>query len=188
MLSSLVSFSALAQSETTAPGAHALLSFGITGGGDEIGYLTYVNGKSVTLHAGGQVQFGAGALWQFDTMPIAASLTANYHVDRANAKDGSARFERTPVELLAFYTGAGKWRIGGGARFVSGAKGVVEIGGRSASTTFTSKTGVVVEAGYAFSPHLLVSVRGVSEKYKEEIPFGKSYDGSHVGVNFTYQF
>ena len=188
MLSGLLPFSAMAQSENTASGAHALASFGLTGGGDEIGNLTYANGTNVTLHAGGLIQFGAGALWQFNDMPIATSLTVNYHVDRANAKNGSVRFQRTPIELLAYYTGAGKWRIGGGARFVSGAKGVVEIDGRSGSTTFSSNTGAVIEVGYGFSPHLWLNVRGVSEKYQEEIPYGKSYDGTHLGVNFVYQF
>lgn len=177
-----------AQAEHTSAGAHALLSFGITGGGDEVGYLKYADGNNVKLHAGGLVQFGAGGLWQFADLPVATSLTVNYHVDRANAKNASARFQRTPIELLAYYTGAGKWRVGGGARFVTAAKGVVEFEGRSGSSGFTSNTGAVIEAGYGFTPHLWLSVRAVSEKYQEDIPYGKSYDGSHIGVNFVYQF
>ncbi|MFZ6747356.1 hypothetical protein [Undibacterium sp. Ren11W] len=60
--------------------------------------------------------------------------------------------------------------------------------GYAYSFLMSANTGAVIEAAYGFTPHLWLSVRAESEKYQQDVPYGKFYNGSHVGVNFAYQF
>ncbi len=193
---SALTFSASA--EGAQPGAHFILNGGLTAGGDQVATVHYTNGHSVNLHAGGLLQIGAGMLWQFDA-PVALALTANYQVDSANGRNGDATFDRTPLELLAYYTGTPKWRFGGGVRFVQSPKYVGHVDGYADDTIdFDNSTGAVAEIGYGFNQHMWLNFRYVSEKYQpNRVSSGgvsssgsnfASVNGSHAGINFTYQF
>jgi hypothetical protein len=180
-------------------GLHFVLSGGLTSGGDTIITTRYTNGTSVDIKGGDLVQFGAGALWQYDSIPLALSLTANYHVDNTTAANGDAKFSRIPLEAIAYYTGVYRWRFGVGMRSVQSAKATATLNGASETLTFKNTTGAVIEAGYGITPKSWINVRYVSEKYQPErftattgqtttIVNGKSIDGSHIGVNFLYKF
>jgi hypothetical protein len=180
-------------------GLHFVLSGGLTFGGDTIYTANYTNGTSVDIKGGGLVQLGAGALWQYDTIPLALSFTANYHVDSTTASNGEAKFSRTPYEAIAYYTGVNRWRFGAGLRSVHSAKATAEINGARETLTFKNTTGAVIEAGFGITPKAWINVRYVSEKYQPDrftatngqtttVINGDSVDGSHIGVNFLYQF
>lgn len=194
----LSSLALSAHADEAGAGVHFTLSAGLTGGGDKVATIQYTNGDSTSLHAGGLVQFGAGALWQFKA-PVALLLSANYQVDDANGSNGNATFDRIPLEALLYYTGEKRWRFGGGVRFVQSPKYTGHIDGQSDDTIeFKDTVGAVAEVGYALSDHAWVNLRLVSEKYKpSSVTTGgttytsgnfDSVDGSHVGINFLYQF
>lgn len=189
----------VAQAAANDAGVHFILSGGLTAGGDTIVTANYTNGRSDNIKGGGLVQLGGGVLWQAANMPLAASFTVNYHVDNASASNGEARFDRMPLEAIVYYTGVAKWRFGAGVRSVQSAKAIYEVNGAKETLKFKDATGTLVEAGYGLTPNAWINVRYVSEKYKPSsftsvsgqtstIVNPVSVDGSHVGVNFLYQF
>jgi hypothetical protein len=48
------------------------------------------------------IAFNGGLELQFTPL-VSAQAMLSYHVDRANASNGSVRFERTPLELLGHF-------------------------------------------------------------------------------------
>jgi hypothetical protein len=183
----------------TKPGPHFILNAGITYGGDTVATATYTNGKSTSIKGGSLFQFGLGGLYQFETSPVALLLSANYHTDSSKASNGDMSFTRMPIEVLAYYTGAEHFRIGGGARFVSSAEASVTINGSTDKIAFDNTTGIVAELGYHTGPTTWLNFRYVSEKYQgntRTLPSGTKtslagttpMDGSHFGVNFTFEF
>lgn len=194
----LSSIALSAYADETGAGPHFILTGGLTGGGDKVATVQYTNGDSTNLHAGGLVQVGAGVLWQFKA-PVALALTANYHVDDATGSNGSATFDRFPLEAIVYYTGEKHWRYGGGLRFVTSARYKGHVDGQTDdSIDFKDTTGAVAEIGYGFSEHAWLNLRLVSEKYQPtSVTTGgttytsgnfDSVDGSHIGINFLYQF
>ena len=183
----------------TAPGPHFILNAGITYGGDTVATANYKDGGSTSIKGGGLLQFGLGALYQFETSPLAIMLSANYHTDSSKASNGDMSFTRTPIELLAYYTGVDHFRIGGGARFVSSPEASLTINGSTEKTSYDNTTGIVAEIGYHTQSTTWLNFRYVSEKYqgntytsssgaKYSLAGSKKLDGSHFGVNLTLEF
>jgi len=183
--------------KSTAPGLHWILNAGITYGGDTIGKISFTNGTTSNIKAGSFLQFGAGGLYQFQENPIAVMLSANYHFDSVSAKNGTASFDRFPIEVLAYYTGKEKFRVGGGLRIINSAELASSISANQ-KFTFGATRGLVGEIGYQLDSHGWLNFRFVSEKYQAqtEVLNGVTYSransapvsGSHLGVNFTYVF
>jgi hypothetical protein len=199
LVTALSTITLSAHAEPVSGGLHFVLNGGLTFGGDTVDTATYTNGDSVSIKAGGLVQFGGGGLWQLTDIPMATQLTVNYHVDDATAQNGSATFDRTPIELTFFYTGVDKWRFGAGARFVQSPKYKYHVdGGTDKSVSYKSTTGVLVEVGYGFTQHAWANLRFVSEKYQPtsqtvngvttNMSNSPALDGSHIGLNFVYVF
>lgn len=176
------------------PGLHFILSAGLTGGGDKVDTVDYTNGDSVNIGSGSLLQLGGGVLWKFYDAPIATSLTVNYHVDSADGRNGSVTFDRVPVEAIGYYTGVQNWRFGAGVRFVQSPTYTYDVGSTYQKVRFENTTGALIEAGYGFTPSMWLNLRYVSERYREKrgqavsITNGQTLDGSHVGINFLYQF
>jgi hypothetical protein len=192
------SFATAAHAQQPDSEFHFLLSGGLTAGGDNMATVQYTNGDKASLHAGGLVNFGLGVLWQSGDMPVAVSGTVNYQVDRANGSNGDVRFSRVPVEILAYYTGVEKWRMGGGVRRIGSPKFTYDVSSTKWSTSFDASTGIVLEAGYNVSENGWLNFRLVSERFKPKsytsgsvtVPLSgaEKVDGSHFGINFLYQF
>ncbi len=159
---------------------------GLTLGGDKLATANYTNGDSSSLHAGGLLQLHAGVQFRASEN-VTISGAVGYHVDNATASNGSIKFDRIPVELLAHYSINEQWRLGGGARFVSSPKLSGSGAGSGIDASFGSTTGAVLEAEYMISPKAGATFRLVSEKYP--VPGGgKDVDGSHAGVFLNYYF
>lgn len=179
-----------AQAQMAAPApapspARFLLGMGLSAGGDAIARAQLSNGDDVTLHAGGLVYLTAGLDYHF-TPEFALQGTVNYHTDRSDAKNGNMKFERFPVELIAYYQPNPAWRVGGGVRYVSSAK--LSSGGVVAApdVNFDNTTSAVIEAEYFTSPRLGIKLRYVNETYKTR--GYKDVDGSHVGLSANLYF
>jgi long-subunit fatty acid transport protein len=178
---------AMAQTAPSAtPSVKPFVGFGLTLGGDKLATAQYTNGDSASIHAGGLIQFQGGLEFAVGSA-MSVSASVGYHVDRASADNGSLKFDRFPVELLAHYKLNDQWRVGAGVRLVNsatlGGSGVASI----PDVEFDSTTGGVLQAEYMFSPKSSVVIRGVSEKYKVK-GFTGSTDGSHFGVLLNYYF
>jgi opacity protein-like surface antigen len=177
---------AQAQDYAAAPApARFLLGMGLSGGGDKLASARYEDGDTVNIHAGGLIYFTAGA--DFHVTPeFSLQGTVNYHVDRANARNGNIKFERFPVELIGYYQPNPSWRVGGGVRYASSPKLSGSGAGSGVEGNFDSNTGAVVEGEYFTSPKLGIKLRYVHETYKER-GFG-DIDGSHVGLSANFYF
>jgi hypothetical protein len=168
--------------------------FGITGGGDKLATVTFTDGSTDSIRAGGLVQFGAGFLWQPSGGPFALQSTFNYHVDDVNASNGSLRFARYPLEVLAFYTGVPRWRFGAGPRFVFSPRLKVDVPGDNSTVTFKDTVGAVAEAGYQFGNYMWLNLRVTGETYKlksingTNVTSDSDVSGNSVGINFVLYF
>jgi hypothetical protein len=160
----------------------------LTGGGDTLVHVTYTNGDTKDIKAGGLVDIKGGFEYRQQGSPVAIQGSIGYHTDTTSASNGHVRFDRIPLELLGFYSLKDNVRLGGGLRYAANAH--LSSSGAAASVgsfDLHSRLGLVLEGEYLFTPHFGLGLRAVSEKY--ELPGGgPTVDGSHVGVRFSYYF
>lgn len=100
--------------------------------------------------------------------------------------------------MLAYYTGKERFRFGGGVRIVNSPETTATVNGFTETMTFNNTTGLVGEIGYGFIKHCWLNFRYVSEKYQGKtftsggttisLAGTTPYNGSHLGVNFSYEF
>ncbi|MGQ5524464.1 hypothetical protein ACUHMQ_14555 [Chitinimonas sp. PSY-7] len=192
MLGLFVSVGAMAEAKSD---FRFMMSLGYTGGGDKIlrGYIHDINTGALidekNIKAGERYQLNMGAYWKMPASPISAQLTYGYHADSVgNGNPGKLTFSRYPVELLAHFHVNDKFFIGGGVRKATRASYTkADIDGKI-SFQFESNMGGVIELGWQPVPDFMLTLRGVSERYKEPVVFGKSFSGKHVGLFGAYVF
>ena len=164
-----------------------LLGAGLTFGGDTLVTVPFTDGSTDDIKAGGLVHLYGGGEYRLSDL-FALQATVGYHInDTRAASNGSVRFTRIPVDLLALYSVTEKVRLGAGAQFVSGPELKGSGVASNVSQKYDSTTGAIVEGEYLFTPHMGLKLRYVSEKFTPE-GGGTKIDGSHVGVMFSYYF
>ncbi len=183
---------------TDRAGFHAVERLGITVGGDVISKLARSDGTYREISAGGLYQAGLGALYQWKAIPFSAELTFNYHVNSDYNGNDNASFRRNPLEALVYFNGLGRFRIGGGMRYVYAARATSSINGVNEKITFANTTGSIVEIGYQVVPYGWINLRYVKEIYKiasqsttgttPPISGNTPYDGSHFGLFISYEY
>jgi outer membrane protease len=164
---------------------------GLTYGGDTLVEVTYTNGDTTKVRAGGLIAFNGGIEVRFTDL-VSAQALIGYHVDSASADNGDIRFERFPVELLGHFRLTDSFRLGGGARYTQARfRASGEALNYVSSTDFQQNVGGVVEAEYFPIKTIGIKARYVSEKYKPKRPgvtTSESVDGSHFGLYVNYYF
>jgi hypothetical protein len=165
---------------------HILLGMGLTFGGKTLVTVHFTNGDSENVKSGGLVHFYGGYEYRMANR-FSVRTAIGYHVDDINAKNGSVKFDRYPLEVLGHYGITDNVRIGGGLRYVMNPKisssGAASVG----DYKFDDATGFVIEAEYLISPHVGVTLRGVSEKYQLK-GSSNSVRGDHGGIYANYYF
>ena len=165
---------------------HFLMGMGLTFGGKTLVTVHFTNGDSEDVKSGGLVHFYGGYEYRMDNR-FSVRTTIGYHVDDINAKNGSVKFDRYPLEILGHYGVTDNVRIGGGLRYVMNpeisSSGAASVG----DYEFDDTTGLVIEAEYLITPHVGITLRGVSEKYKLK-GSSDSVRGDHGGIYANYYF
>lgn len=164
---------------------HPLLGIALTGGGDKIASVEFRNGDSRDITAGGLVQIWGGVEYRAQGSPFAVQGTVGYHFDNTTARNGSQRFERFPLELIALYSIDSKFRLGVGARYAASAKFTSSGAGDIGDFNFKSQIAPLLMGEWLITPSWGVQVRYVHETYRLD---GVSIDGSHGGVGLNYYF
>ena len=170
---------------------HPLVGTLLTAGGDKLSDVQFTNGDSRSINAGSLVQLYGGVEYHEKGAPWGVQATLGYHFDNISARNGDQRFDRFPIELIALYNVAPKFRLGVGARYAAGAKlhtdgaGTVDNGNGGGDFNFKSQVGEILMGEWLITPSMGVQLRYVHETYKLD---GVSYDGSHGGVGFNYYF
>ncbi len=162
------------------------VSAGITAGGDKLATARYTNGGRVDLHAGGLFALNAGIDYTV-TQQFSFQGSIGYHVDQANGSNGEIRFQRYPIELLAYYKVAPQWRLGGGVRYVSSPKLTSSGAAYLGEYRFDNAVSGLVEAEYILSPQVGIKLRYVAEKIDNRYDTHK-IDANHVGVFGSFYF
>ena len=170
---------------------HPLIGLALTGGGDKLASVEFEGGGSRSVTAGGLVQLSGGVEYHEKGEPWGVQATIGYHFDNTSAENGSQRFDRFPVELIALYEIAPKFRLGVGARYAAGAKlhtdgaGTVDNGNGGGDFNFKSQIGGILMGEWLITPSMGVQLRYVHETFKYN---GVPIDGSHGGLGFNYYF
>ena len=164
---------------------HPLVGIAFTGGGDKLSSAEFSDGTSRDITAGGLVQVWGGVEYHEKASPFAIQGTFGYHFDNTSAKNGSQRFERFPIELIALYGFDPKFRVGVGARYATSAKFRSSGAGDVGDFNFKSQIAPMVLVEWLITPSWGAQVRYVHETYKLD---GVSIDGSHGGVGLNYYF
>ena len=166
---------------------HGVVGLGITGGGKKLATADYTDGRSANIKSGGGVYFTGGVDFRINEQ-FSAQTSVNFHVDDQTASNGSLKFQRFPIEALAFYHIDQNWKIGTGLRYVTGAKlsgsGAADINDVKFDNTLSN----VVEAEYLFSPQLSVKMRSVNEKFEVKNGRGAEVKANHVGISGNFYF
>ncbi len=175
---------AQAQNVTAAP-LHFLAGLGVSAGGDDLATAKYTNGDSQNIKAGGGVYFTAGADYRLSP-EFSIQGTLNFHVDDTNAKNGSVKFQRFPVEIIGYYHVNNEWRIGGGVRYTSGAKLSSSGAASGLDIKFDNAVSGVLEAEYFWSKNFGMKMRYVNETFKA--PHYHDVKANHVGISGNFYF
>lgn len=177
---------ASAQAQDTRP-VRALVGLGLTFGGDKLATVGFTDGSSESIRSGGLFTVYGGA--EFRVSPVMAiQATVGYHADSTSAaSNGSLRFSRYPVNLLALYSLNDRVRLGGGVEFVNSAKvaGSGELG--DINVGFKNSTGLVLEGEYLFTPRFGGKARVAAHEFESKAT-GEKVDGSYVGLMLNYYF
>lgn len=187
-LALLAAISSAQAQVVTAPAktVSGFVGIGASAGGDKLATAVYTTGSSVDIKAGGGVSLTGGLNFRINEQ-FSAQTSVNFHVDDQTASNGSLKFQRFPIEALAFYHFHQEWKIGAGLRYVTGAKlsgsGVADI----RDTKFDNTLSSVVEGEYMFSPQLSVKVRYVHEKFELKHHSGE-VKANHVGLSGNFYF
>jgi hypothetical protein len=169
----------------TTNSVHPLIGIALTGGGDKLASVEFANGGSRDITAGGLVQIWGGVEYREQGSPFAFQGTFGYHFDNTSADNGSQRFERFPLELIALYSFDPKLRLGVGARYATSAKFKSSGAGDVGDFNFKSQLAPMLMGEWLITPSWGVQVRYVHETFKLN---GVSFDGSHGGVGLNYYF
>ncbi len=163
-----------------------VLGAGLTGGGSTLANVTYTNGDTQTIKAGGLLMFYGGVETRVGDM-VRLQATFGYHIDDTNASNGRVRFSRYPIDVLALYPVGEKVRLGAGAQFVNNPKLKGSGVASGVNQEYDSTVGFILEGEYLFTPALGLKLRGVSEKFKESNT-GLKVNGNHFGLLFNFYF
>lgn len=180
---------------------HPLVGIALTGGGDKLSSVEYENGTSSDVTAGGLVQLYGGVEFHQKDSPFGFQATFGYHVDNNSASNGSQRFQRWPIEAIALFNVAPKFRLGVGARYASSPKFTSDGAGYVGNADFKAHVGAIVMGEWLITPSMGLQLRYVHETYKigGSCYYGSdgnidlcqapvTIDGSHGGVGFNYYF
>lgn len=163
-----------------------VLGAGLTGGGSTLANVTYTNGDSQNIKAGGLIMLYGGVETRVGDL-VRLQATFGYHIDDTNASNGRVRFSRYPLDVLALYPVSDKVRVGAGAQFVNNPKLKGSGVASGVNQEYDSTVGLILEGEYLFTPMFGLKLRGVSEKYKESNT-GIKVNGNHVGLLFNVYF
>ncbi len=190
LVGALLATLAVASAHAQTPDARAvrpLVGMGVTFGGDTLYTADFTDGSSDTVHAGGIFTLYGGLEFRA-TDALAVQATVGYHANSTRAaSNGSIRFARYPVNVLALYSLNDRVRLGGGVELVNSPK----LSGRGVVGTFDvnykDSAGLVLEGEYLFTPRFGMKARAAAHKFELE-GGSEKVDGSYFGLMLNYYF
>lgn len=167
-----------------------LVGMGFTFGGDTVARVSYSNGDSEKVRAGGLIAFNTGLELQFSPL-VSVQTIVGYHVDGVSASNGDVKFDRFPAEVLGHFRLTDTFRVGGGARYSMRPR--ARSSGAAAGTVpdedFKNALGAVIEGEFTLGRNLGIKLRYVSEKFQSKtFPGAPDLKGNHAGIYLVGYF
>jgi hypothetical protein len=167
--------------------SNLLFQFGLDMGGDELAKVTYTNGDTETIDAGGLFQLALGTTFQ--TAPeshpnLETQLSLGLKLDLTTAENGDLTWSRIPVEVLEFYT-TPQWRFGGGLTYHMNPS--LDGSGEAANINvdFDNALGAILEVDYITAGKTYVGGRVTLIDYTVG---STKLSGNSVGVTVGVRF
>lgn len=176
-----------------------VLGMALTFGGDEISReeidTIFSGTDSESIDAGELIYFYGGVHVTRKNLQLQATL--GYQADTINGSNGDTGFCRYPLEVIAFATFE-KYRVGAGvSRHLNPEYERDVDGDPELNADFKDATGFVIQADYLIGDlgngTAAVGLRYTDIEYEAEganfdIVPGAKFDGSNIGINFSYLF
>jgi len=176
---------------TTPPFGRALNFLARVGaefGGAEIVRVEKTNGDTSSLKAGQLATVSLGVIYQ-PAAPFALELTVGYKIDRVGVDDGSIKFTRFPVDLIASTVPAPRARIGVGVTYHVHPTFSCHVESLcDADVGIDAPWGAIFQVGYTIPLHRSIGVdlaarlTWLSYSAKNPPPGTEPIDGSSVGL------
>ncbi len=158
---------------------------GLHDGGDKLAGVTFTNGSSSSIYAGGLISFRTGVNLDMTTNSQ-LRFAFGYKFDDITASNGSVTFDRKTLDASLFYWLNSVWSLGiGVTQHLSPAlSGSGVVAGRVA---FKDATGMIVEADYQLSSGMYWGVQLTSIDY-ETVSGTTKVNGDSAGILFGWRF
>lgn len=153
-------------------------------GGEELGYISYDDGSTESVHAGSGLGFGAGVNYQA-TAQVNAEVRLSYLFDSISGDTAEGDtleidFTRFPLDVMAFYQHE-KHNLGAGLTYHMSP--TLSFG--SQTTDFDAAIGSIFEYRYFYQPKISLSLKMVMIDYD----YGQfSFDGNSFGFGIAGHF
>jgi len=171
-----------------------MVVIGLSSGGDELISVTYDNGDTGEVTAGGGFTFGGGFEFQSIDKPIGVMATVNYHSDSEESSDASFSMDRFEFTVLPYYQLNERVQVALGLSMHTGVEYEQDYYGTT-TVEFDSAFATLIELRYVFeNENMALSGRYTSVDYEISkfdgisISGADSIDGSNVGIFFTWSF
>lgn len=162
---------------------------GVSVGGDDWQVAKSANGNPVTVHGGGRYNVGAGVYWAPAAYPVGVQVMANYAYDGSAGQSGDAKFKRTPLDAMIYFTGLKTVRFGVGAGYILSPEVKASYDGGEHTVKFKNATSTAFEMGYLVMPDLWLNLRLSSATFKPKNGGdAKQEDVTQLGINVSYLF
>lgn len=174
----------MAGSHLAAAEAHFALETGLHAGGDDLVTVTFSDGSTEDIDAGGLVSLGLGVAVDLRE-DLELRFMHNYKADSVTASNGSIDFTRWATHLSLMYR-VDAWRFGGGLAYHSN----IELDGDGVasvvSADFDNATGWLLEFNYFWGGlYLGGQYTNIDYTYTGS---STEVDASSLGVVLGYQF
>ena len=171
-----------------------MVVIGLSSGGDEFISVTYDNGDTGEVTAGGGFTFGGGFEVQSIDKPIGVMATVNYHSDSEEGTDASFSMDRFEFTVLPYYQLNERLQFAAGISMHTGVEyeedyyGTTTVGFDSAFATLFELRYVLESEDMAISGRYTSVDYEISEIDGVSISGADSIDGSNIGLFFTWSF
>ena len=161
------------------------LQAGLHAGGDKLAGVTFTNGTSSSIYAGGLLSLDGGVNLDLTTNSQ-LRLAVGYKFDNISASNGSITFDRTTLDASWFYWVNSAWCLGVGV--TQHLNPVLSGSGVTAGrVAFKDATGIVMEADFQLAGGMYWGGKFTSIEY-ETLSGSAKVNGNSAGILFGWRF
>lgn len=168
---------------TEAKNIKGVINLGADFGGDDLVDVTFTNGDTDDIDAGGLLTLSAGVI--FDSEVSETHVTLGYKFDTINAVNGDVDWKRFPVDVVYLHK-IKKFRLGGGLTYHFSP----ELKGSGVASAiqadYDDALGFLIQTSYNFTDNYSLGLRYTIIEYEGDGLLDR--DGNSVGLIMGFSF